>query len=300
MNRKAFTVIELTIAVGIIVVLIGIAIAGLHYADRQSRATSTRVAMENLKSMLAEMELATRFATPPPVWYRFTPSDGLWHTCNQAFFTGSVDFYHTADVANPALDRDSTNPARYTFSPGLVTEDARSALTELEQTSLLNTAILMSQLRTLPTNKSAVDRMPPQSLIQFNALASRGGPDVPFAGLTTPIILDAWRNPVIFVPGTSAYTGVSGTDPAKGLLIGRPYSATVLYSPGQYVVINVGSNAPLSFKCIQSVQNVTPPNATYWQPMPAIAAPNNRPFFASAGPDGDFSKGDDNIYSFEQ
>jgi hypothetical protein len=24
-----------------------------------------------------------------------------------------------------------------------------------------------------------------------------------------------------------------------------------------------------------------------------------RPFFASAGPDGDFAKGDDNIYSFE-
>lgn len=31
-----------------------------------------------------------------------------------------------------------------------------------------------------------------------------------------------------------------------------------------------------------------------------IQAPNNRPFFASAGPDGNFATGDDNIYSFEQ
>ena len=31
-----------------------------------------------------------------------------------------------------------------------------------------------------------------------------------------------------------------------------------------------------------------------------IKSPDNRPFWASAGPDGDFSKGDDNMYSFEQ
>ena len=35
----------------------------------------------------------------------------------------------------------------------------------------------------------------------------------------------------------------------------------------------------------------------------ASAAPvvsrTGRPFFASAGPDGDFSTGDDNVYSFE-
>jgi hypothetical protein len=28
--------------------------------------------------------------------------------------------------------------------------------------------------------------------------------------------------------------------------------------------------------------------------------PQNRPFFASAGPDGDFTKGDDNVYSFQK
>ena len=31
-----------------------------------------------------------------------------------------------------------------------------------------------------------------------------------------------------------------------------------------------------------------------------ITAPDNRPFWASPGPDGDFSTGDDNVYSFQQ
>jgi hypothetical protein len=31
-----------------------------------------------------------------------------------------------------------------------------------------------------------------------------------------------------------------------------------------------------------------------------IHSPDGRPFFASAGPDGDFSNGDDNLYSFEK
>jgi type II secretory pathway pseudopilin PulG len=31
-----------------------------------------------------------------------------------------------------------------------------------------------------------------------------------------------------------------------------------------------------------------------------IFSPDRRPFWASAGPDGDFSKGDDNVYSFEK
>ena len=30
-----------------------------------------------------------------------------------------------------------------------------------------------------------------------------------------------------------------------------------------------------------------------------ITSPDNRPFWASAGPDGNFANGDDNIYSFE-
>lgn len=298
-QRKAFTLVELMVAIGIIVVLIGLATVGLRYATSQSQANATKVALENLKSMMAELELATKFRTPPAVWYRYTPSDGLWHTCTPATFAGGVDFYRTIDVVTETLNRDSTNPARYTFAPGLVTEDGRVALTEREQTALLNTIIFMDRLRTLPVNKSAMDRLPPETLLQMTALAGKAG-DPALVPFSAQVVADGWRNPIIFVPGTPAYTGATGTDPAKGLLLGRPYDNATKYQPGQYVLTGSNSATPLSFKCVATTQGNTPPNAAYWEPAPVIVAPNNRPFFASAGPDGDFSRGDDNIYSFEQ
>jgi prepilin-type N-terminal cleavage/methylation domain-containing protein len=68
-----------------------------------------------------------------------------------------------------------------------------------------------------------------------------------------PLFLDAWGNPIIFVP-------------ASGLLV-RSASQT---------------------------------DATGKQMPILIQSPDHKPFFASAGPDGDFSSGDDNVYSFEE
>ena len=167
----------------------------------------------------------------------------------------------------------------------------------MEFTSVANTAILMNALRTLPVNRAAMDRMPAQALQSLTLPPPKGGEPAPPSG-TIQIVVDAWKNPIIFVPGTAEIGSVAvpGTyDGPKGLLIGRIYNNTAQYRDGQYVISN-----DVSYRCIQATVGNAPPNATYWQPMPAIAAPNNRPFFASAGPDGDFSKGDDNIYSFEQ
>jgi hypothetical protein len=73
----------------------------------------------------------------------------------------------------------------------------------------------------------------------------------------TPLVLDAWGNPIIFVPGSGliVYSKAGGhSDATKGYI---------------YQVV-------------------------------LIQSPDHKPFFASAGPDGDFSNGDDNIYSFEE
>jgi hypothetical protein len=67
------------------------------------------------------------------------------------------------------------------------------------------------------------------------------------------MILDAWGNPIIFVPSS---------------LGSSPPSATGILVTGGVRFAQV--------------------------------APDNRSFFASAGPDGNFATGDDNIYSFEK
>lgn len=77
---------------------------------------------------------------------------------------------------------------------------------------------------------------------------------------TVPVLLDAWGNPIIFVPGGQLGLTVSSIPSplaGSGVLVagGRPF---------------------------------------------VVSSPDDRPFWASAGPDGDFSLGDDNLYSFER
>src|SRR5205085_11015114 len=76
------------------------------------------------------------------------------------------------------------------------------------------------------------------------------------APIHVPLILDAWNNPIIFVPGSG-----------------------------------------LRVRLLNGKKSLDPADNTQTY---VIQSPDKRPFFASAGPDGDFAKGDDNIYSFEQ
>jgi hypothetical protein len=88
---------------------------------------------------------------------------------------------------------------------------------------------------------------------------------------TVPVLVDGWGNPIIFVPG-----GVLGSGAA--LSAGpTPPAGYPIHGSGA-IASNPGSNG-------LSIQ---------------ARSPDGRPFWASAGPDGDFSAGDDNMYSFEK
>jgi prepilin-type N-terminal cleavage/methylation domain-containing protein len=56
---------------------------------------------------------------------------------------------------------------------------------------------------------------------------------------------------------------------------------------------------PLLFVPGGGLMGVTRAGAVVNDYLTPIKSPDERPFWASAGPDGDFSKGDDNLYSFE-
>ncbi len=89
----------------------------------------------------------------------------------------------------------------------------------------------------------------------------------------TPLVLDAWDNPIIFVPATGMTVYLkNGESDYKGLATQR----FIVISPEGTVANNLSGTL-----------------------NPTVTRPG-RPFWASAGPDGDFSKGDDNVYSFEQ
>jgi hypothetical protein len=86
--------------------------------------------------------------------------------------------------------------------------------------------------------------------------------------------LDGWNNPIIFVPGTGLrvrrLNGQQSLNPTD-------MSQTWIDISPEGKVKNLGSKT-----------------------QPPVVTQPGRPFFASAGPDGDFTTGDDNIYSFEQ
>ena len=86
------------------------------------------------------------------------------------------------------------------------------------------------------------------------------------------VLLDGFRNPIIYVPRrglVGVNLGYSGTDKSQKPIYSNP--TQTIASPGAKLL---GKGPP-----------------------PIMLG---QPFFASAGEDGDFSKGDDNHYSYEQ
>jgi hypothetical protein len=105
----------------------------------------------------------------------------------------------------------------------------------------------------------------------------------------TPLILDAWGNPIIFVPATgliNVYTG-AGTPDA---------TVATLPPPVAFIPAGLRSLPPITSPEGQNDPNYGPPVQNVF---PGVKPPG-RPFFVSAGPDGDLSTGDDNLYSFEK
>ena len=214
MKRRAFTLIEIMVAIVILVILGSLMLYALKGTGTSAKSQSTRVRLENLKSMLAEYELNTRFAQP-----------ASWPSALPVGYGG--DFWKTLVTPTPLPPL------------GNVRSDMRSAWTNTLWTTnprLIDaTVFAIGEMKKMPSNAAAISKLPASEFI---------------AG--TPLMADGWGNPIIFVPGT------------YGLLIDANGNGTA--DPGEVI----------------------------------ITAPNNRPFFASAGPDGDFSKADDNLYSFEQ
>jgi hypothetical protein len=139
-----------------------------------------------------------------------------------------------------------------------------------------NTQLVYQFLNRLPSNKQIVTRLPAKQVLSTvnedtgNLLVSTARTGSTPATIDPPLILDAWGNPIIFV----------GSDGLAGVTVESRKSGATL-----------------------SPQRVTSAGLFDYggDPYDTTNLPRNRrPFFASAGPDGDFKLGDDNVYSFEQ
>jgi prepilin-type N-terminal cleavage/methylation domain-containing protein len=307
-KRRGFTLLELLVVIGIIAVLSGLLIMGVGKLITSGKRQQTQMIFQTLQAMYSEYDAVIR-PTFPAANY---PTANLNQSAVPCPQNVSLDYYNaiTQSGASPAMAA-SSNPLadRYSFAV-LMTRDYlalfrsmpknAAAMGKIPNSSITTTTIDETYSSTAVTapaqfNTAAGSYVVPQRVwvqgtdpygntiysyytcIQNNPSVAPNPYNytaavVPTSNTsywipstvdkTVPVVLDAWNNPILFVPSGSLGSGVAlGT----GNVI-TPGVGT-LEAGNQSAVVN---------------------------------SPDGRPFWASAGPDGDFSKGDDNMYSFEK
>ena len=259
-RRKAFTIIELMLVVGVLVILIGLVAWGLKGAGNTASDKATRITLQNLTNMSEELNRKNKLTG----------------------FEGP----QTPDPLNPIYPIPPNSQGGET-APGLVTSDSKNF--DRLGAAVHRTAEVMRRLQSIPDNKNAIAKFPSDQLL---AVPQSG----PYAGGT--VVLDGWKNPILFVPtagladvmpkpakgGTPSVTYSSGQNYAKG--------ARVVNSDGYYWTANTStSNAPAAPDWFRGIRS--PDGRSFW----ASAGPDGT---FGAPSDINAGSGDDNIYSFEQ
>ena len=141
-------------------------------------------------------------------------------------------------------------------------------------TAVQGTAMVFQNFSRIPRIKSTLEQLPGEAFLQ--AATGTGGPWIdPDTQLPMPVILDGWKNPIIYVPSGGLHT---------------------VFLDG------VVPTWPHPWKDWVPLQGVTdgsqPPGGGHGATRRVrVSSIDGRPFFASAGPDGSFLTGDDNVYS---
>lgn len=144
--------------------------------------------------------------------------------------------------------------------------------------AIQGTALVFAALRSVPAVSSMMDKLPADQLANIN---DSGNVSI------APILLDAWNNPIIIVPPPN----IDPTFVASNLADCYGLVGVVVDEQAGLRVVNPGGvNLP---------GRDLYPTAAMSSAQQIARLRHFRPFFVSAGPDGDFSTHDDNIYSFE-
>lgn len=337
-NRKtrAFTLIEVMIVIGVLVILAAIVLVGMRSITGRSRERATRLTMQNLRNMLAELETTTRLGKGPPSW-------GWWRTGTGRVTVLATDtplgvpvsFWRTPFCVSDEAPPDGGVGPDALDAPGKVNSGTGAAndpdnLVRNGSRQLLNTQLAMNYILSIPANRSALQKLQsdrfftPQwqsgsltspgndrvlqtvddapaaegvhyyvgnrvlhdkrvyrcTLEHDAGTAPPGGPWLEEGGtqdktLPTVLLMDSWNNPILFVP-------------ASGLRVRKLNGESALDRTRQgqtFVIVSPEGSA--------TAPKISPDTKG------KLVRPG-KPFFASAGPDGDFATGDDNIYSFEE
>jgi type II secretory pathway pseudopilin PulG len=249
-KHRGFTMIEIIVVITIIIILMTMLVVGLRIVSASSKEKSTRITLANAQAMLAEFET-------------------------------------TAGASRLVMDADGDSKIDGAVAaPGSVVEGT----TDRTGDAVKKTAAVFAALRSVPRNKSSMDQLPADQLLNIN-----------YSGAAwAPVFLDSWNNPILFVPAPVVVPrqpdGTAANDPDPPNWTER-YGLTGVKlqdNATAYRVVNPGG---------LDINNSYPSSPDWNDPVEVnnriTRLRHYRPFFVSAGPDGDFRTHDDNLYSFE-
>ncbi len=197
-RRSAFTLLEVLVVIGVILILISLAVIGFQVVERSAAANQTKVTLDNLNSMLAELE-ATAGSNALPTYSYYDP------VLMKSF-------------PQPVIGIGITGPAGQAWEIG----DVTSGQADRSGFIVQQTQGAMASLMRVPNNAKAIAAFPTSKILKD----SNGNP------YTIPVLLDGWGNPIIYVPrgGMIVYvTTGNGNTPTQITVAGkanRPFFAS--------------------------------------------------------------------------
>jgi prepilin-type N-terminal cleavage/methylation domain-containing protein len=227
---RGFTLLEMMVTIGILLVLMGIITVGLSSVIGGNQRRQTETILKRAQAFTAEISNSKQARDS---FYQRV----MWRTCL------NPPYNVPSDASPPSPNNIPVNLS-------------------VPVTAVSRSCDVMSYLLSIGANKAIAEKLPPRSTNDLpSAYQSR------FAAsdgkLLANVMLDAWGNPIIFVAD-----GFESLNSA-GVVIPQA---------------NMGGLTGLT--------------SSLAAPQSPFRAPDRRPFWFSAGPDGKYETHDDNIYSF--
>jgi prepilin-type N-terminal cleavage/methylation domain-containing protein len=266
-SSRGFTLVELLVVIGIILILIGLFFAGAKIVTAQAKERDTRTALETCKTMFANYQQATHLSRLPPGIATYVGSPWAiapgysWTTSQEPVPTGVL-------TPNP--------PTNVQI--------------------VMDTALVMYAIEAIPDNQKIINNLPASKVTNVSILiqgSPGAGPGSPPLNVSVPLILDGYGNPIMFVPGGGL--GIS-SPPSAG-----PTSLVWLDGANAGIITSTGPITTSSNPYI--LTKYTPATLTLAnQPFFVSAGPdgsldNSHP--NPTNPSDTSASTDDNIYSFK-
>lgn len=265
--RRGFTLIELLVVIGIIMILVGLLIVGFRHINATAARRETIAELHICRGMQQEYENRNGLEG-----IEFYSGQGLDPNAPpntpQKFpvYADPVAGTTTATQWQGVQLLDVTGTAQ--GNPTDMSDKTDGTGSPRYYLAVQRTLDVMYLLMRIPANQTVAQSVQSKRIMEPIPSSSTNTPP-PNPITQGAVLLDGWGNPIIFVPREGLHVNIK--DNSQNPPVVMPY---VVRSTGTFPTNSTGTNDP---------------------PMTG----NERPFWASAGQDGDFTQGEDNIYSFQ-